>query len=989
MESPQDTSSNAPDKALKDYLDAEIKHYADLKEFMQNKGLQNEKDAYKKAYYEDDPTFSLYTRDDDLRYFLKIQSPVYGQDRFNSGFLSAGLENTRTSFVEPNTNIRCVHQILTPNPSDLWQARPFGKHGGNDLDTSLCTNRELMSGKCGSAGDASLPGWIKLSETNPVGSLAGASQSGFRLEARCTANPTAGLAEPESAPQVSGPPNLKEELIQQWKNLGNAVTDLAGRFTAGIDQWARDPGKPFSDAYAGFKKSINSFVGLNSKNTPTDWEKKWPTGNALGDNAPCKAELIAYIKARDAGLLAKNEKLAELTKCDSASREEMIKSTAEAVKKQMKARTEARLKSRQETHDKLEALEAKMTADRDKFNAEFDERSEKLLSAVENDIQRLKTPFPAKTIEMVAGKGTVSGQLLKPAGFVLHMQQAAYDVSDMQKWGENDQKAKARSPRLQDDTSIGQMLINDCYRRTSFINNPADRGLEALVASGSAVGSDTNPFLDDPNASAEGNSAGGIHMYDIIDPRFLKKNKNFLYDPNTLEMSHLDDDKSCGISDTFLNQCGNILDGAQYIGVTFDIRFGYNLDGYRNQIVKMWCADQNKAQTWGTHRSDIGRGEFDIPDFMFVRGEYQTFLSTKGYRRVEEYQSHLAKVANIKDGNTAFAQEMTKFSGKTATDDGVGIDANGGYPAVIGISTSHKRSDTYGRSDQNLQFANARETELEDYVKEKREKRLKETETMLSVMDIKLTMYRAHLDYTTLTPNYLVYSFLDAFRQLPTSFYRPGAPEKFQEFIDLYGTHMVKSCMMGGVMSMKNTVKTSSELTVDDFKEATQKKFEDVTATSEGKNTQVNSGFTEETRGSASLIIASYARQKAESAQESESKQNITDISDVNATIDQLGNSSIQQDQFQEEYEETYIDARGGDQKLGAAITDLYAPQFKPGFEIVRLELTNQNENSSIEHSRIAIGQFKLSESRISNLDLSTRCAIGSRRCPSTRCRLT
>ena len=51
-------------------------------------------------------------------------------------------------------------------------------------------------------------------------------------------------------------------------------------------------------------------------------------------------------------------------------------------------------------------------------------------------------------------------------------------------------------------------------------------------------------------ASTVASTMGGIQIGNIIDPRFLQKNKDFLYDPNSLEKQDLDDDKSCAIADS-------------------------------------------------------------------------------------------------------------------------------------------------------------------------------------------------------------------------------------------------------------------------------------------------------------------------------------------------------------------------------------------------------------------------------------------------------
>ena len=72
---------------------------------------------------------------------------------------------------------------------------------------------------------------------------------------------------------------------------------------------------------------------------------------------------------------------------------------------------------------------------------------------------------------------------------------------------------------------------------------------------------DTNGLPVDLNGNPT--TFGGIGMGGIVDARFLKKNKDFLYDPNSLKRQDLDDEKSCAIADSILNACNDIIDAAQ------------------------------------------------------------------------------------------------------------------------------------------------------------------------------------------------------------------------------------------------------------------------------------------------------------------------------------------------------------------------------------------------------------------------------------------
>lgn len=61
---------------------------------------------------------------------------------------------------------------------------------------------------------------------------------------------------------------------------------------------------------------------------------------------------------------------------------------------------------------------------------------------------------------------------------------------------------------------------------------------------------------------------------------------------------------------------------------------------------------------------------------------------------------------------------------------------------------------------------------------------------MISEMKIEIIRYRAIIE--EIKPNYLAPEFLNDFRALPDSFYRPDAPERYDFFIRRWGTHVVK-----------------------------------------------------------------------------------------------------------------------------------------------------------------------------------------------------
>ena len=80
--------------------------------------------------------------------------------------------------------------------------------------------------------------------------------------------------------------------------------------------------------------------------------------------------------------------------------------------------------------------------------------------------------------------------------------------------------------------------------------------------------------------------------------------------------------------------------------------------------------------------------------------------------------------------------------------------------------------------------------------------------------------------------------FLDDFRILPTNYYDPQSPRKFQDFIDRWGTHVVKSAHFGGKLVFSRTAEDDGTVNLSEFHEETQKTFESITANNYAKNTE-------------------------------------------------------------------------------------------------------------------------------------------------------
>ena len=104
------------------------------------------------------------------------------------------------------------------------------------------------------------------------------------------------------------------------------------------------------------------------------------------------------------------------------------------------------------------------------------------------------------------------------------------------------------------------------------------------------------------------------------------------------------------------------------------------------------------------------------------------------------------------------------------------------------------------------------------------------------------------------SPQFIHEDFLDCFLQLPNSFFAPKAPEKFQEFIERYGTHYVKGAKFGGYLHIKKSKRKSEGMTINDIRDEAVSELEEIagTAGNHMNHNQDNSAAAGGASGSAS-----------------------------------------------------------------------------------------------------------------------------------------
>lgn len=134
-------------------------------------------------------------------------------------------------------------------------------------------------------------------------------------------------------------------------------------------------------------------------------------------------------------------------------------------------------------------------------------------------------------------------------------------------------------------------------------------------------------------------------------------------------------------------------------------------------------------------------------------------------------------------------------------------------------------------------------------------KKLKKNNKLIAELNVDVVRYQAFLD--DINPETLTNDFLDDFRLeflktasflpfqlkfflriLPTTFYNPDSPIMFQDFIDRWGTHVVKSANFGGRLQFIKTATDNGDVDISEFHQETQKTFEKLSANSYMKQTQ-------------------------------------------------------------------------------------------------------------------------------------------------------
>ncbi|KAI8493784.1 hypothetical protein Bbelb_281310 [Branchiostoma belcheri] len=318
--------------------------------------------------------------------------------------------------------------------------------------------------------------------------------------------------------------------------------------------------------------------------------------------------------------------------------------------------------------------------------------------------------------------------------------------------------------------------------------------------------------------------------------------------------------------------CPNLIDGATYLGVGFDGRGVYSAESRKKSVIQRSC--QN-LQTYG---------ENEVPDSMTVQGIYDTDVESYTFSSTEEYRQYLAEKSAVTSAKAMFQEEINKASGHVAVGGLFGLlwSAGGGGSSQSG--TSSRSSDFSGRS-----LASARLSE-------------KQTQTFMAMLEINIFRYEIFMD--DVTPEQLNVGFLRDFISLPESYFSPGAEIIFQNFYLRWGTHYIKSAKFGGQLKIIKTKQATQDLSMSEFATRAEADWKMTLSTFAAKASQTKSSswFHDHESKTESQQSSGHA------ASDSESQANRQEEKQASA----------------QEYSNEVLVVQGGDQKIAAAITEMY-----------------------------------------------------------------
>ncbi|XP_078696167.1 uncharacterized protein LOC144924633 isoform X2 [Branchiostoma floridae x Branchiostoma belcheri] len=318
--------------------------------------------------------------------------------------------------------------------------------------------------------------------------------------------------------------------------------------------------------------------------------------------------------------------------------------------------------------------------------------------------------------------------------------------------------------------------------------------------------------------------------------------------------------------------CPNLIDGATYLGVGFDGRGVYSAESRKKSVIQRSCKN---LQTYGKN---------EVPDSMTVQGIYDTDVESYTFSSTEEYRKYLAEKSAVTSASAMFQEEINKASGHVAVGGAFGLlwSAGGGGSSQSGSSRQSSRFSASSSASAQLSE--------------------KQTQTFMAMLEINIFRYEIFMD--DVTPEQLNVGFLRDFISLPESYFSPGAEIIFQNFYLRWGTHYIKSAKFGGQLKIIKTKQATQDLSMSEFATKAEADWKMTLSTFSAQASQTKS--------------SSWWHEHESKTESKQSSGQAASNSQSQANRQEEKQASAQ------EYSNEALVVQGGDQKIAAAITEMY-----------------------------------------------------------------
>ncbi|KAL9961904.1 hypothetical protein ACROYT_G030940 [Oculina patagonica] len=190
--------------------------------------------------------------------------------------------------------------------------------------------------------------------------------------------------------------------------------------------------------------------------------------------------------------------------------------------------------------------------------------------------------------------------------------------------------------------------------------------------------------------------------------------------------------------------------------------------------------------------------DYDVPDTMNVHGIYDTKASMVTFESRSEFQKYLQEEAGVSGSYFGF------------------------YAGV---------KETWGESSSEA------------------------SQQYMALLSVDVNRYEIFLD--EVKPEALSLSFLREFMSLPLSYFAAGAPFKYQDFIQRWGTHYIKSSKFGGQLQIRKTMSASEFSSKEEFAEEMETEYKSLFASVSAKSsTKGGSSERKQSKTTSTTIMA-------------------------------------------------------------------------------------------------------------------------------------